>query len=244
MMTRLLIVVAGMSLALVSPAAAQTMPDGRWSLSFGAGAAPSVGGIYHEGGAGTVLNLPTEVQERGWSDIFGSGFAMRIGLGYEVARNLDVTGTFLYSRVDAGELRVGDVAGLDLLAQFSEYRDRGLEAGLRWNTAPTALVNPYLGFAAGVRWIDAMPATFSVPAAGVVLTDVPFYSSSTVPTFGGDLGVDFAVAPRLRFGVEARLRWTGDLSQLDGLAGTGLENLNASSSRWSMPVLGTLSVRF
>lgn len=89
-----------------------------------------------------------------------------------------------------------------------------------------------------------MPATFSVPAAGVVLADTPFYDDSTVPTFGGGFGVQFAVAPRVRLGVETGLRWTGDLSGIEGLAGTGLENLNDSSSRWTLPVLGTISVRF
>jgi hypothetical protein len=252
MTTKVLSMVIGTSLALaapvaaqtMAPVAAQTMADERWSVTFGAGAAPSVGGVYHEGGAGTVLNLPTQVQERAWSDIFGGGFAMRLGVAYALSPAVDVTGSFLYSRQDAEELLVGDVAGLALRAQFSEYRDRGVEAGVRWNAARDRLVNPYIGAAAGVRWIDAMPATFSVPDAGVVLPDVPFHASSTVPTFGGDFGVDFAVAPRLRFGVEARLRWTGDLAELDGLAGTGLENLNASSSRWTMPVLGTVSVRF
>ena len=43
----------------------------------------------------------------------------------------------------------------------------------------------------------------SVPAAGVVLRDVPFYDDSTVPTFGADFGVQFAVAPALRLGAKA-----------------------------------------
>ncbi len=60
----------------------------------------------------------------------------------------------------------------------------------------------HVGVAAGIRRIEVMPATFSVPAAGVVLADTPFYDDSTVPTFGGDFGVQFAVAPRVRLGVE------------------------------------------
>ena len=39
-----------------------------------------------------------------------------------------------------------------------------------------------------------MPATLTVPAAGVVLADTPFYDESTVPSFGGDFGVQFTVA--------------------------------------------------
>jgi opacity protein-like surface antigen len=228
----------------VSSAAAQGAPEKRWSVSFGAGTAPTVSGIYHEGGAGTVLNLPTRVEERDWTDIYNSGFTMRIDVGYAITAPLEVFGAFQYLRQDAEELSVGNVAGLDLRASFSDYRDWGLEGGIRWHFAPEAGVNPYIAAAVGIRRIDAMPATFLVPAAGVVLPDTPFYDDSVVPTFGGDFGVQFAVAPSVRLGVEAGLRWTGGLSDLEGLAGTGLENLNDSSSRWTVPILGTISFRF
>jgi opacity protein-like surface antigen len=211
---------------------------------LGAGIAPSIDGTYHEGGAGAVLGLPTAVQERTWSDIYGGGFAMSAGIGYALTSRVEAVGSFRYSRQDADELSVGAVANLDLRSAFGDYRDWGVEGGLRWHLAPDAPIGPYVGVAAGVRRVDAMPATFSVPAAGVVLADTPFYDQSSVPTFGGDFGVRFAVAPRVRLGVEAGLRWTGDLSDVEGLAGTGLENLNDSSRRWTLPVLGTLTVRF
>jgi hypothetical protein len=235
---------AALALAVVSSAAAQTPGEGRWSLTVGAGTVPSVSGIYHEGGSGSVLGLPTQVAERDWSDIYGGGFGMTLGLGYGVSEQLELTGTFRFTRQDAELLSVGTVAGLDLQSQFSNYRDWGLEGGFRWHFAPQATVNPYWGLAAGFRRVDVMPATFSVPAAGVVLDDVPFYQESTVGTFGGDLGVQFAVAPRIRLGIEAGLRWSGNLSDIEGLSGTGLENLNDSSSRWTLPVLGTVSFRF
>jgi opacity protein-like surface antigen len=225
-------------------AAAQGAPENRWSITFGAGTAPTVSGIYHEGGSGTVLGLPTKVEERNWSDIYNSGFAMKLGLGYAVTSHLEMTGTYFYSRQDPEELSVGTVAGLDLRSVFGDYRDWGVEGGMRWHIAPDAKVSPFIGAAVGIRSVDAMPATFSVPAAKVVLADTPFYDSSTVATFGADLGLRFAVAPRVQLGVEGNLRWTGDLSDLEGLAGTGLENLNDSSSRWTLPVLGTITIRF
>jgi opacity protein-like surface antigen len=231
-----------MTLVMASSAAAQT--DRPLSVSFSAGTAPSVSGIYHEGGSGTVLNLPTDVQERDYSDIYNGGFAMKLGLGYAFSPKAELIGSFTYARADAEELSVGNVAGLDLRSQFSEYRDWGLEGGIRWHFAPEAAVNPYIAAVVGARWIDAMPATFTVPAAGVVLSDVPFYDDSVAPTFGGDFGLQFKLAPAVRLGVEAGLRWTGNLADLDGLAGTGLENLNDSSSRWTLPIMGTITFKF
>jgi len=233
-----------LTLVVGSSAAAQGGADARWSVSFSAGTAPSVSGLYHESGSGTVLNLPTQVEERDYSDIYNSGFAMKLGLGYAVSPKAEIIGSFTWARADAEELSVGNVAGFDLRSQFSNFRDWGLEGGIRWHFAPDAGVNPYIAGVVGARWVDSMPATFSVPAAGVVLRDVPFYDDSVVPTFGGDFGVQFKVAPAVRLGVEAGLRWTGDLSDLEGLAGTGLENLNDSSSRWTLPIMGTLTFKF
>jgi opacity protein-like surface antigen len=169
--------------AAASSASAQSADTSRWSVSFGAGMAPSISGIYHEAGTGAVLRLATQVQERDWSEIYGSGFTMSAGAGFALTNRAEVAGAFRYSRRDANELSVGDVASLDLQSVFGDYRDWGLEGGLRWHFAPDARVGPYIGVAAGMRRIEAMPATFTVPAAGVVLAGTRFYGESTVPTF-------------------------------------------------------------
>ena len=46
------------------------------------------------------------------------------------------------------------------------------------------------------------------------------------------------------FNIEAGLRYQTGLSDLEGLAGTGLEPINDVGSRWSLPVLATLTFRF
>lgn len=233
-----------MTIIAATPAAAQGTAPGRWSMTVAAGTTAPLTGLYHEAGTGTVLQLATTVQARDWSDIYRRGAAMRLGFGYAATRHAEVTATFAYSRQDAEELSVGTVAGLDLRSKFANSREWGLEGGLRWRFAPDARVVPFVAVAAGLRRIDAMPATFSVPAAGVVLANTPFYTDSTVPTFGGDVGVRVAIGSRIWLGVETGPRWTGNLEDVEGLAGTGLENLNDSSRRWTMPILGTFTVGF
>ena len=155
------IVVAGLGMT-PGLAMAQSAPEQRWSITFGAGTAPTLSGIYHEGGSGKVLNLPTTVEERNWSDIYNSGFAMKLGLGYAVTPQFEVTGSYFYTSQDPEELSVGTVAGLDLRSVFGDYRDWGIEGGMRWHFAPAAKVSPFIGAAVGIRRVDAMPATFSV----------------------------------------------------------------------------------
>ena len=52
----------------------------------------------------------------------------------------------------------------------------------------------------------------------MTLADTPFFDDSTVPVFGGDVGVLFAVSRRVSLGVETGVRCT-DLTDIDGLAG-------------------------
>ena len=229
------------------PAAAVAQDEsvkGQWSLSVTGGASVSAGGEFHEGGTGSVLGLPTSVGAKTNGDIFDPAVGWRAGVGYGVSHNVEIFGDFAWNRASASELSVGNVATLDLRASFADYTSYGIDAGMRYYFAPAARVNPYVAALAGFRRVDAIPGTFSVPAAGVTLADTPFFDDSTVPVFGGDAGVLLAVAPRVGLGVEVGLRYHTDLSQIEGLAGTGLENLNDAGSRWSVPIAGVLRFRF
>jgi hypothetical protein len=231
-------------LAPAGAAAQSTGIEGNWMLSVRAGSILPIGGEVHAGGSGSVLGLPTNVSARSQEDIYDAGFGFRAGLGYGVARNVEVFGEFAYGRSESEEVSVGNVAGLDLRASFADYTSRGLEGGVRFHFAPDATFRPYMALVGGVKWIDAIPSTFSVPAAGVTLPDTPFYEDSVVPVVGTDFGLAFPVAPRMALGIEAGVRYHTKLQDIEGLAGTGLENLNDSGDRWSFPIVGSLQFRF
>jgi hypothetical protein len=232
---------------LVAPTLASAQDGaikGRWSVTFSGGAALPAGGEFHEGGSGSVLGLPTQVESRDYSDVFDSGFGWRGGVGYGVSERVEIFGDFTWGRTDASELSVGTVASLDLRAAFGEYTSYGIDAGMRYHFAPGGVINPYVSGLAGFRRVEAIAGTFSVPAAGVTIPDVPFFDDSTVPVFGGSAGVLFAMSSRLSVGFEAGIRYHTDLSQIEGLAGTGLENLNDAGSRWSVPIGGVVRLGF
>jgi hypothetical protein len=232
------------ALAIAAPASAQEGVKGQWSVSFKGGVAQSLSGDVHLGGTGTVLGLPTSVQPRSYDEVYDLGYGFRAGLGYGVARNVEVFGDFTWGKSEASILSVGNVAGLDLRAQFADYKTYGFEGGLRFHLAPESTLAPYLSLVGGFKSIDAIPATFTVPAANVTLRDTPFYDKSTVPVFGSDLGLLINTGSRLAFGVEAGVRYHTKLTDLEGLAGTGLESINDTGDRWSFPVVGTVKLRF
>jgi hypothetical protein len=244
-MNRKMMMMAAIVLAVATAAGAQEPSiEGRWSMTFSAGAALPGGGEFHEGGRGTVLGLPTTVAAKSTRDVFDPGVGWRAGLGYGVTRRVELFGEFGWTRAEASELSVGDVATLDLRAAFGDYTSWGANGGMRFHMTPGARVNPYVAALAGIWRVDAIPGTFSVPAAGVTLADTPFFDTSIVPVFGGDVGVLFGVSPRVSLGIEGGLRYHSDLSQIEGLAGTGLENLNDAGSGWSVPVSAVVRVGF
>jgi hypothetical protein len=238
-------VATAMAVALAAPVAAQQDGvQGQWSMTVSGGALVPAGGEFHQGGQGLVLGLPTSVQSRGTADIYDTGYGWRGGLGYGVSRSVELFGEFTWGRAGASELSVGNVAGLDLLAQFEDYTSYGMEGGMRLHFAPGSNVQPYMTAVAGFKRISRIPGTFSVPAAGVTLSDTPFYDSSVVPVVGAGFGLLFDVSPRVALGVDGGIRYHTKLAELDGLAGTGLENLNDAGSRWSVPISAVMRVRF
>jgi hypothetical protein len=235
---------AAFAVAIAVPALAGAEGiQGRWSVGLQGGTDIEASGDVHLAGSGTVLALPTVVEARKFSDVYDRNFRGQLAIGYGVTPQSELFLRGSYYKMSSKTLQVGTVAGLVLNADFADYKEWGVEAGYRYYFSQNPL-KPYLALAGGIRTLDKLPSTFSVPAAGVVLTDVPFYDKSTVGVFGADLGLSYDLGKNAAVGVEAGLRYQTSPSRLNGLAGTGLEPINDTGSRWSVPVLATLSFRF
>jgi len=230
--------------AFVSGSASAEGIQGRWSVAFQGGTDLELSGNVHEGGSGTVLGLPTRVEARSYGDVYDPSFRGQLEIGYGVSPASEVFLRGTYYKMKSSPLQVGTVAGLALDADFSEYKEWGGELGYRHYFRADRPFKLYVGGSAGLRFVSELPSTFSVPAAGVVLNDVPFYDSSTVGVFGLDLGASYDLSPKVALGLETGPRFQTKPRGLEGLAGTGLENINDTGSRWSMPIVATLRLRF
>jgi hypothetical protein len=219
---------------------AQSTP---WSVSFDLSTQVALNGDLHGGGSGTVLSLPTQVQARSYGDIYGNGFYWAAGLGYRVGDAGEIRVQGSYTDNPAERLQVGTVAGLPLLALFDDYKAFGMDVGYRQYFG-TARARPYVGAGGGFVRVDKIQSEFSVPAAGVVLSNVNMYDTSVVPSVGAGGGVQINLSDRFAVQGGVEFKWQGDATDLDGLAGTGLESINDESRRWSMPITGGITVRF
>jgi hypothetical protein len=233
--------VAALVVALsAGDARAQSNP---WSVSFDLGTQVALNGDVHGGGSGTVLTLPTQVEARSYGDVYGNGFYWAAGVGYRVGEAGEIRVQGSYTANPADHLQVGTVAGLPLFALFDNYKAFGMDFGYRQYIG-TASVRPYVGAGAGFVRLDTIQSEFSVPAAGVVLSNVNMYDTSVMPSVGAGGGVQINLSDRFAVQGGLDLKWQGDATDLDGLAGTGLESINDENRRWSMPITGGITVRF
>lgn len=237
-----LLAVAAMAALLPAGTRAEGL-EGRWSVGFQGGTDAELSGNVHEGGNGTILGLATQVQARSFNDVYSPSFRGQLSLAYGIGPQSELLLRGTYYKKSSDTLQVGNVAGLVLNADFAQYKEWGVEAGIR-RYFSTARLKPYAAVTAGLRSVRELPSTFSVPAAAVVLSDVPFYDRSTVGVFGADLGLVYDITENAAIGLETGPRYQTKPSRLDGLAGTGLEAINDSASRWSMPILATVTFRF
>jgi len=242
--TRAVVLITAGLVGLAAPAAAQTAST-RWSLSFDLGAERSVSGDVHAGGSGTVLALPTQVESRSYQDIYGAKFAWAASFGYAVTEMGELRVRLTYAKHEADRVQVGNVAGLPLFGLFDDDKALGVDFGYRqYLGMAESRVRPFVGAQVGFVNVDTINAEFTVPAAGVTLSNVDFYESTTAPAFGFHGGVEVKMNDRFALQGGVDLRWRGNLTARDGLAGTGLEPINDESARWSLPFFFGATVRF
>ena len=233
----------GLMPATVSAQAPST-PAPRVSVSFDVGADIAVTGDVHGAGTGTVLNLPTTVEARSYGDIYGSPIDWALGVGLLTGPSGELRVRVSRTTGSADRVQVGDVATLPLFAQFDDYTATGVDVGYRQYYGGETGMRPFAGASVGFLRVDAIEAEFTVPAASVTLSNVPMYDASTVATFSLSGGVQYLVTPNVGLQGGVDFRWHGNLSPVDGLAGTGLEPINDTSRRWSLPVTVGAVVRF
>ena len=76
------------------------------------------------------------------------------------------------------------------------------------------------------------------------MNDLDYFDNSTLFIFGSDVGVSQDVSDNLAIGAETGLRYQPGLSPVPILRGTGLEAINDTGSRWSLPISAFLTWRF
>lgn len=243
---RMFCVVAALAvLSLASAAHAQpSVMDHRWSAEVGLGWDNSLGGNINSGAIGKLNEQVTVIVPNSYEKVYGTGFHLRFGGGYLIDEVTEVRAVFTYQSLNADLTPMGDFGLSRLYGQYDPYRSFGLDVGFRRYFDAATNVRPYLEGTVGIGFISEIDVVLAAPSANLTGRATDFYDRTAAVAFGGNAGVLWQVSNSVGMYGQVGLRWMSGLSAIDDLAGTGLETINDDSSRWTLPVVVGMRVRF
>jgi hypothetical protein len=237
-----------------------------WSFGGSVGVDIPVSGKLHGAGDSAALNLRTlntnlsgtgilRIRGRDYADLYDNGIRANLEVRYAMSEASEFFGSVSYLEAKGKEASIGcvDITATtgtcesDLLAQFSDYKQYGLEVGYRqWlgGGMMGGAIKPYFAVRGGVTRTDAISALVSTPTAD--LANLRFYDETWNFMIGGDVGATVAISPNAEFGAEVGIRYVTKLDRVDlDLNPVGLGTLNDDEDgRVSVPVSVRLNAAF
>jgi hypothetical protein len=229
---------------IASTAHAQPVSQYRWSVEFGMGFDNSISGNINSSGVGTINGQAVVITKNRYEDVYGTGLHVRFGAGYMLDDEIEVRGTFTLQSLDADLARMGDIGPHNLYGQYQDYQSFGLDVGLRRYATVTQDVRAYGEGTIGLAFVDETDVVLIAPGANLAGDATDFYDRTAAFALGGNAGLLWQLGDRLGVFGQLGIRYVTGMSEVDGLVGTGLEEINDSSARWTVPFLVGVRAQF
>ena len=239
--------ILGMAIAAAASAEAQSAaPADRtpWSVDFGIGWDHSVSGNINSSGIGEINGQAVVITKNPYENVYGTGLHLKFGGGYMIDEISEVRVQFTFQSLDADLTEMGEIGTSRLYGQYQDYQSFGLDVGFRRYIDFTQMIRGYGEGTIGMAFIDETDVVLVAPAANLAGNATDFYDKTSAFALGGNVGVLVQTHDRIGVYGQMGLRWVSGMSEVDGLAGTGLESINDKSSRWTFPFLMGARVRF
>jgi hypothetical protein len=234
----LLVATSARAQSAPAPAAAANAPDRRWAVEASVGWDNSIGGNVFSSAIGVLSGFPVVIRNSTYGDVYGTGVQWRFGAGYMLDEQQEVRGAITIQNVSADVVEVGTLSAAPLFATFSDYQSVSLDGGYRYHFATSyKQVHPYAGATLGIAVIDRINGAFAAPNIGFTAASTDFYDGTAAFTFGIEGGVLFPLNDRVDLNANLGFRHVSGLSKVDAFRGTGLEDINNDSGRWTLPIM-------
>ena len=233
-------------LTFASAASAQSDDiDYPWSVEFGIGWDNSISGNINSSGIGRINNQAVVILKNSYEDVYGTGLHLRFGGGYLIDEVSEIRATFTFQSLDADLTLMGDIGSSRLYGQYQDYQSFGLDVGFRrYVYGLDREFRPYAEGTIGLAFVDETDVELVAPSINLAGTATDFYDRTAAFALGGNVGVLWQLADRVSAFGQLGVRWVSGMSEVDGLAGTGLESINDKSARWTLPFLVGVRARF
>jgi hypothetical protein len=241
---RTLLIIAA-ALFMAAPSYAQTpAPEYRFSFDFGMGWDNGISGNINSSGIGKINNQTAVILKNQYEDVYGTGLHIRFGGGYMLDARSEVRAAITIQSLDADLVRMGEIGASSLYGQYADYQSVGLDFGYRRYSDIKPALQSYAEAFVGLAFVDETDVVLVAPQANLSGNATDFYDRTAAFSLGGNVGVLWHAAPKYGVFGQIGLRYVTGMSEVDGLAGTGLETINDKSGRWTMPFLFGIRARF
>jgi hypothetical protein len=220
-------------------------PEHRWSFDVGFGWDNGITGNINTSGIGEINNQVVVITKNSYNDVYGAGLHLRVGGGYVFRENTEARVTFTFQSLDADfVVPMGDIGVSNLYGQYSDYQSLSLDFGLRRYAELRPRLRAYGEAFLGIGFVDKTDVTLVAPGANLTGDANDFYDQTAAFTTGANLGAIFQTNEQLGVFIQLGLRYVSGMAEIDNLVGTGLDNINDKSARWTMPFVAGIQYRF
>jgi len=233
-------------LGVAATARAQTTePESRWSAEVGIGWDNGISGNINASGYGQINNQVVVITRNSYNDVYGAGLHLRFGGGYLFKPDTEARVTFTFQSLDADFITpMGDIGTSRLYGQYSDYQAFGIDFGLRRYATLKPKLRAYGEGTIGIGFVDKTDVTLVAPGANLVNDPNDFYDQTAAFTFGVNVGLDIQGGKKFGYFGQLGLRYVSGMTEIDDLVGTGLDNINDKSARWTLPFIVGIRYRF
>ena len=241
-LVRAITVTLALAVCVASEAKAQSAPDQQWSVDVAIGWDNSISGNINSSGVGTINNQTTVITKNKYEDVYGTGLHLKVGVGYMVNPTTEARATVSFQSLDADLTRMGDYGASNLYGQYDDYQSTTLDVGLRKYGPLNMNFRPYFEGSVGMGFNDAIDLELIAPQANYVRPASDFYDGNVAFSFGVAGGLLWNANERVGIFTQLGLRYVTGLKEVDQTLGTGLDEINDKSARWTVPFV--MGVRF
>jgi opacity protein-like surface antigen len=249
MMKRTSISLAAIALGTVAASASAAEPE-AWTLTFSAGAHLLPRDKVQGRHSTEVLGVGTTLDTLRQHDIFDSGPAAGLELGYNLRSNLQTFLRIDYSQLSGNTVRIGDVrtpaaAAREIRARFDDANTWQANVGARFLPVDSGPWQPYLSAYIGVDRTDEWTARITVDGQPIQSGDGRLLPRETRFNAGVELGLGYdisdAAAVRLSVAGDYKAQREEDTRAYQAL---GFNSVRVSDQSWTIPVEVGISWKF
>ena len=216
-----------------------------WSLEVGVGWDNGIAGHINSSGIGDINGQAVVVTSNTYEEVYGTGLHLRFGGGYMLNDTTEMTGIFTFQSLDADQVTpMGDIGVSNLYGRYSDYQTFGLDVGLRRYATINPTFRAYGEGTLGLGFVDKTDVTLVAPGANLTADANDFYDQSSAWALGANVGLLVRTGGKIGFFGQLGLRYMSGMAEVDDLVGTGLDTINDKSSRWTLPFIGGVRMRF